>query len=91
MISLTQIKHSAYASALALMVDADAACKNLQRLAQQGSSGRFGLYEAVDYTEARLPRGQSYAIVRSFMAHHQGMSLLALTSRLLDQPMQKRF
>jgi len=80
-----------YASALALMVDADAACKNLQRLAQQGSAGRFGLYEAVDYTEARLPRGQSSAVVQSFMAHHQGMSLLALTSRLLDQPMQRRF
>ncbi|WP_212624900.1 glucoamylase family protein [Pseudomonas sp. PP3] len=80
-----------YASALALMVNADAACVNLQRLAQQGSSGRFGLYEAVDYTEARLPRGQSNAVVRSFMAHHQGMSLLALTSRLLDQPMQRRF
>ncbi|TDV72300.1 GH36-type glycosyl hydrolase domain-containing protein [Pseudomonas sp. LP_7_YM] len=80
-----------YASALALMVDADAACKNLQRLAQQGSAGRFGLYEAVDYTEARLPRGQRFAVVQSFMAHHQGMSLLALTSVLLDQPMQRRF
>jgi len=80
-----------YASALALMVDAEAACKNLQRLALQGSSGRFGLYEALDYTEARLPRGQTHAVVRSFMAHHQGMSLLALTSRLLDQPMQRRF
>ncbi|WP_448090082.1 GH36-type glycosyl hydrolase domain-containing protein [Pseudomonas azerbaijanoccidentalis] len=80
-----------YASALALMVDADAACKNLQRLALQGSSGRFGLYEAVDYTEARLPRGQNAAVVRSFMAHHQGMSFLALTSLLLDQPMQRRF
>ena len=80
-----------YASALALMVDAEAACKNLQRLALQGSSGRFGLYEAVDYTEARVPRGQSFAVVRSFMAHHQGMSLLALTSRLLEQPMQRRF
>lgn len=80
-----------YASVLALMVDADAACKNLQRLALQGSAGRFGLYEAVDYTEARLPRGQNHAVVRSFMAHHQGMSLLALTSRLLDQPMQRRF
>ena len=80
-----------YASALALMVDPDAACKNLQRLARQGSSGRFGLYEAVDYTEARLPRGQRFAIVESFMAHHQGMSLLALTSVLLSQPMQRRF
>ncbi|WP_296257312.1 MULTISPECIES: GH36-type glycosyl hydrolase domain-containing protein [unclassified Pseudomonas] len=80
-----------YASALALMVDADAACKNLQRLALQGSAGRFGLYEAVDYTEARVPRGQRFAVVQSFMAHHQGMSLLSLTSVLLDQPMQRRF
>ena len=80
-----------YASALALMIDADAACKNLQRLALQGASGRFGLFEAVDYTEARLPRGQPFAVVQSFMAHHQGMSLLALTSLLLDQPMQRRF
>ncbi|MEL6079080.1 hypothetical protein, partial [Stenotrophomonas maltophilia] len=53
--------------------------------------GRFGLYEAVDYTESRLPRGQDHAVVRSFMAHHQGMSLLALAWLLLDQPMQRRF
>ncbi|WP_339465031.1 glucoamylase family protein [Pseudomonas sp. RL_35y_Pfl2_P42] len=80
-----------YASALALMVNPEAACKNLQRLASQGAAGRFGLYEAVDYTEARLPRGQRFALVQSFMAHHQGMSLLALTSVLLNQPMQRRF
>ena len=80
-----------YASALALMVNAEAACKNLQRLALQGAAGRYGLYEAVDYTEARLPRGQRFALVQSFMAHHQGMSLLALTSVLLNQPMQRRF
>lgn len=80
-----------YASALALMVDPQAASKNLQRLAHQGSAGRYGLYEAVDYTQARLPRGQRYAVVQSFMAHHQGMSLLALTSVLLNQPMQRRF
>jgi cellobiose phosphorylase len=80
-----------YASALALMVDAEAASQNLQRLARQGAIGRYGLYEAVDYTEARLPPGQPFALVQSFMAHHQGMSLLALTSVLLDQPMQRRF
>ena len=80
-----------YASALALMIDANAACKNLQRLTLQGASGRFGMYEAVDYTEARLPRSQPFAVVQSFMAHHQGMSLLALTSLLLDHPMQRRF
>lgn len=80
-----------YASALALMVAPEAASRNLQRLAVAGLAGRFGLYEAVDYTLARLPRGQVSAIIRSFMAHHQGMSLLSLASVLLDRPMQKRF
>jgi len=80
-----------YASALALMVTPDAACLNLQRLADEGLTGKFGLYEAVDYTPARLPRGQTSAVVRSFMAHHQGMSLLALAYQILDRPMQKRF
>ncbi|MBD9416975.1 cyclic beta 1-2 glucan synthetase [Pseudomonas sp. PDM16] len=80
-----------YASIMALMVDPQAACRNLQRLSAQGLRGPFGLYEAVDFTTARLPRGQSAAVVHSFMAHHQGMSLLALTHVLLDQPMQRRF
>ena len=80
-----------YASALALMVAPEEACLNLQRLAAAGLEGRFGFYEAIDYTPSRLPRGQSSAVVRSYMAHHQGMSLLSLAYLLLDRPMQKRF
>ncbi|MFM7001048.1 MAG: GH36-type glycosyl hydrolase domain-containing protein [Limnohabitans sp.] len=80
-----------YASALALMVLPDAACRNLQRLVQDGLQGPCGMFEAIDYTPARLPRGQTGAVVRSYMAHHQGMSLLAFASVLLDGPMQKRF
>ena len=80
-----------YASALALMVAPEAACLNLQRLAAEGLEGQFGFYEAIDYTPSRLPRGQSSAVVRSFMAHHQGMSFLSLAYLLLDRPMQKRF
>ena len=80
-----------YATVLALMVAPDAACANLQRLAEDGLAGKFGFYEAVDYTPLRLPRGQSRAVIRSFMAHHQGMSLLALAYQLLDRPMQARF
>ncbi len=80
-----------YASALALMVLPDAACHNLQRLAAEGLLGEYGMYEAIDYTPARLPHGQSGAVVRSYMAHHQGMSLLALSHALLDQPMPRRF
>jgi cellobiose phosphorylase len=80
-----------YASALALMVAPGHACLNLQRLAGEGLAGPFGLYEAVDYTASRLPRGQSSAVIRSFMAHHQGMILLSLAYLILDRPMQRRF
>lgn len=80
-----------YASVLALMVAPEAACVNLQWLAAEGAMGLYGFFEAIDYTPARQRRGKTSTQVRAFMAHHQGMSLLALTSLLLDQPMQKRF
>jgi cellobiose phosphorylase len=80
-----------YATVMALMVAPEAACKNLQVLRQEDAAGRFGFYEALDYTAARVPSGQTHAIVRSFMAHHQGMSLLSLAYTLLDRPMQRRF
>jgi cellobiose phosphorylase len=80
-----------YASALALMVMPEEACHNLEHLDTAGFMGRFGFYEAIDYTSARLQRGQSKAVVRSFMAHHEGMSFLSLSNILLDRPMQKRF
>ena len=80
-----------YASALALMVAPEAACLNLQRLSAAGLAGRLGLFEAIDFTPSRVRRGESSAVVRSFMAHHQAMSLLAYAYLLLGRPMQKRF
>jgi cyclic beta-1,2-glucan synthetase len=80
-----------YATALALLVDAEAACDNLQRLEELGFGGPYGLYEAIDYTPSRLARTQTHAVVQSFMAHHQGMSLLSLVSVLAGEPMQRRF
>jgi cellobiose phosphorylase len=80
-----------YASVMALMVAPEEACMNLQGLAAKGLLGKFGFYEAIDYTPARQRRGQLSAVVLSFMAHHQGMSLLSLAYLLLDRPMQRRF
>jgi len=80
-----------YASALALMVAPEAACSNLERLAAAGLLGRFGMFEAIDYTPSRLPRGQTGAIVHSYMAHHQAMSLLAFADLLLNHALQTRF
>ncbi len=80
-----------YATMLGLMVEPDAACANLERMAADGFMGRYGFYEAIDYTASRLRRGQRCAVVRSFMAHHQGMGLLALSYLLHERPMQRRF
>ena len=80
-----------YASALALMVAPEEACLNLQRLSANGLAGTLGLFEAIDYTPSRQRRGESSAVVRSYMAHHQAMSFLSCAYLLLGQPMQKRF
>ena len=80
-----------YASVLALMVAPEAACRNLKRLAAEGFVGQFGLFEAIDYTPSRQRRDQEWATVHAFMAHHQGMSLLALAYEILNRPMQQRF
>ena len=80
-----------YATVMSLMVLPEQATENLIDLEKDGFGGRYGMYEAIDYTPARLTRGQSHAIVRSFMAHHQGMSFLSLSYLLHDMPMQKRF
>lgn len=80
-----------YANMLALMVEPEAACANLERLAQLGCLGEYGFHDAIDHTAAHLPRGRRHAVVRTFMARHQGMGLLALSYLLHDKPMQARF
>ncbi len=80
-----------YASAMALMIAPQPACDNLRRLARDGRLGPYGFYEAIDYTPARLPRGSDSVTIASYMAHHQGMTFLALAYLLEDRPMQRRF
>ena len=80
-----------YATALATMVDPHAARANLERLAGVGARGRYGYYEALDYTPTRVPEGEQRAIVRAFMAHHQGMTIVAIANAVLDAKMRARF
>lgn len=80
-----------YATILALMVDPKAAYENLVYLKNEGLEGNYGYYEAVDYTSDRLEPHSEKAVVKSFMAHHQGMSLVALDNYLNGDTMQKRF
>jgi len=76
---------SPYSAFLALLVDGPAAIANLRQMEALGFSGAFGLFEAIDYS-----RG-SAEVVRSWMAHHQGMSLLAIAEVLFGHRLQRAF
>jgi cyclic beta-1,2-glucan synthetase len=78
-----------YATALAMMVDPVTALDNLALIAGQGMLGPYGFRDAMDFT--RPNPGQRFAPVRTFMAHHVGMSLIAFTNALTDHVWQKRF
>lgn len=79
-----------YATFLALMVDPEGALKNIEYLKEDGLEGGYGFFEAADYTKKRLVNHKS-AVVKSYMAHHQGMSLLAIDNLLNNNIMQNRF
>jgi cyclic beta-1,2-glucan synthetase len=80
-----------YATALAVMVDPEASALNFARLVAIGARGRYGFFEALDYTRSRLPEGSRVALVRAFMAHHQGMTVVAIANVLFDGRMRERF
>ena len=92
-----------YATALAAMVDPTRSAQNFRRLAREGAEGPYGFYEAIDYTHHSALDGDSATgpaeadtaprgtVVRSFLAHHQGMTLVALANTLLDDVMVRRF
>ena len=80
-----------YATALAAMIDPVAATLNLVRLMSAGAGGKYGFYESLDYTSTRVPEGKEAAVVRAFMAHHLGMSLVAFSNVLNNGAMQSRF
>ncbi len=80
-----------HATGLASMIDPGEAARNFAELRRVGASGRYGFYEAVDFTASRRPPGERGAVVHSYMAHHQGMMLVAITNALHDGAMRSRF
>ena len=80
-----------YATGLGAMVDPAAAARNYARLTAAGGRGRYGWYESLDYTPSRLPVGGKVAVVRAHMAHHQGMTVVAIADALQDGKMRARF
>ena len=80
-----------YATALGALIKPIAAVRNFARLTAAGASGPYGFREALDYTAGRLPEGAFVAIVKSYMAHHQAMALVAIGNVLNGKAMVERF
>ncbi len=84
---------SPYSTLLALLVRPERALSNLARLDAAGAFGEYGYWEAIDYTPGRASSadGDGLSLVRSYMAHHQGMGLLAVANVLDGNRFQERF
>jgi cyclic beta-1,2-glucan synthetase len=80
-----------YATMLALMIDSHKALNNLDILKEHGGYGPLGFYEAIDFTNSRLPDDQEFGLAKAYMAHHQGMSIVAMSNVLMNNIMQERF
>src|SRR3989338_1989419 len=82
---------SPYSTALAAMYYPRLAEGNFKWLKEMGTLGPYGFYEALDFTTTRLPANKQVAIVQAYIAHHQGMTLVALTNVIFDGIMRHRF
>ena len=81
-----------YATMLALVIDPSSAMANARSLAARGALGRYGFHEALDFTgPRRFARRDENVVVKAFMAHHEGMTLLAIDSAVMKEPIQRRF
>ncbi len=80
-----------YATLLAAPLSPSDTVANLRRLADEGLENPFGYYESIDYTPDRMGPDGSGQVVKTLMAHHQGMSLIALNNAINDQVMPRRF
>ena len=80
-----------YASILALPFAPQAVMQDLGAFEKLKMWGLYGLYESIDFTPERLKTGEHYAIIRSFMVHHQGMVLMSLNNYLFNKRMIRRF
>jgi len=82
---------SPYSTFMALAIDFESSMENIKFMQDRGFTGLYGLFEAIDYTKSRVPYNENFRVVKSYMAHHQGMSFISLANVLMNNIIQKRF
>ena len=82
---------SSYGSILAIGDCPKEEVENLKRLEKEGMYQKYGFYESIDYTPERVEKGKTSSVVKTYMAHHQGLILLSINNLFNDKILQKRF
>lgn len=82
---------SSYGSILAITDMPKEVIKNIKELESKGMYGKYGFYEAIDYTPGRLRNKEKYGVVKTYMAHHQGLILLSINNLINNNILQERF
>ena len=82
---------SSYGGILAITDVPKEEIKNLKRLEQEGMYNKYGFYESIDYTPQRVEKGKKSSVVKTYMAHHQGLILLSINNLINQNILQKRF
>ena len=82
---------SPYSTFLGLNFAKEEAIKNLKRIDKENGTGEYGFYEAIDYTKSRLKENESCKVVKTYMAHHQGLILTSINNLLNKKILNKRF
>ena len=82
---------SSYGTILAICDYPREVLENIERLEEEGAFGKYGLYEAIDYTKSRLKPNERSEVVKTFMAHHQALILISINNFFHKNIIQKRF
>lgn len=82
---------SSYGGILAINEMPKEEIKNLKCLEKEGMYDKFGFYESIDYTPQRVEKGKNSAVVKTYMAHHQGLILLSINNLFCHNILQQRF
>ena len=82
---------SSYGSILAITDFPKEVYENLKRLEKYQMNGKYGFYESIDFTPERVEKGKKASIVKTYMAHHQGLILLSINNLFNNNVLQKRF
>ena len=82
---------SSYSVFLSLIYELNDSIKNIRKLEKEGMLGQYGFYESVDYTSSRLKPNETKKIVKTYMAHHQGLILISINNCINNKIMINRF